>query len=734
MDYSRSPPALPAAATLTAPLPTATTTLNRSTSSARTSPAPATGIDPAWSSPPPTSRDLGLGSLATSPNDPWLGAPPPPGIPPPPFQATAPSPTASTLAMSPSLSAPPPLSPMPRKSSTTTAAGSWLVEKSARGSVDDASVLRAGGGGGSIPLEANSLVWRPLDDRLSLDDVLRQPVLRGAFHRHLVRAYAEENLVFLLRLRELRTMARGEGPAAELPPQRVLMAVRELVVEFFSSESPLELNVSAAIRDELLARAAVVLFPQSPDVSVHSLLPSEMAAMPAMKMEELIRHLFAPAEEHIMQTLHQHFTAFLATRAPSELAPGRALGKPANCSRVLILGAGHCGALMAKMLDRIPCFQVIVVDAKAYMENIPRVVGSLSNPNAHLASMILPHESYVNNGKVYIECVDALYPDHAVLAGGTLKIPFDYCAIATGSEYGSNIKNADNVTASYRLHKLQFEHERLRLARSVLVVGGGQVGVEIAGQIRTQFPDKRVHLVEANSRLLRHNHEAVHYRVLAELEKLGVHVTLNQRLTHVHFNKFMDGAGRGYEADVVFMSTGPVPRVEFLKPHFPHLISRRGVQVEPTMQLPGYPSLFAGGDVTDVCPDKTVVNAERAAITIANNIMVMHRNKLRAANGQAPLPLFTAGHGPTRALMPTSAIRVIALGKVGLCVINGWFVFSHPKLLEWKWAFADGAIRRLQLPGDPIGSRTDSWVRGVAPKPPPTCRDGVCRCQKVEVP
>jgi pyruvate/2-oxoglutarate dehydrogenase complex dihydrolipoamide dehydrogenase (E3) component len=73
--------------------------------------------------------------------------------------------------------------------------------------------------------------------------------------------------------------------------------------------------------------------------------------------------------------------------------------------------------------------------------------------------------------------------------------------IATGSRYPSNIKPTES---SLSFRRKQFKQERKRLSESpkVLVVGGGVVGTEMAGEVMSYFPDVPVELVTRNHCLL----------------------------------------------------------------------------------------------------------------------------------------------------------------------------------------------------------------------------------------
>ncbi len=71
----------------------------------------------------------------------------------------------------------------------------------------------------------------------------------------------------------------------------------------------------------------------------------------------------------------------------------------------------------------------------------------------------------------------------------------------------------------------QAEHKRLLAAPSVLIIGGGIVGVELAGEVVTHMPPgKKVTLVTSRDRLIADKPGHIGERSQAWLEKRGVRV------------------------------------------------------------------------------------------------------------------------------------------------------------------------------------------------------------------
>ena len=72
-------------------------------------------------------------------------------------------------------------------------------------------------------------------------------------------------------------------------------------------------------------------------------------------------------------------------------------------------------------------------------------------------------------------------------------MPFDYCILALGSSYKSTIKTR-NASLEYRWKQLSAQRDLLASSSSVLIIGGGLVGCELATDIADAFPTTKVTL------------------------------------------------------------------------------------------------------------------------------------------------------------------------------------------------------------------------------------------------
>ena len=79
-----------------------------------------------------------------------------------------------------------------------------------------------------------------------------------------------------------------------------------------------------------------------------------------------------------------------------------------------------------------------------------------------------------------VSCVNS---DHieVVTGGGTQRVDFDYLIMATGADYSRPVTpSALEVTLASREASWQKEAAKVKAASSILVLGGGAVGVELA--------------------------------------------------------------------------------------------------------------------------------------------------------------------------------------------------------------------------------------------------------------
>jgi len=156
--------------------------------------------------------------------------------------------------------------------------------------------------------------------------------------------------------------------------------------------------------------------------------------------------------------------------------------------------------------------------------------------------------------------------------------------------------------------------EKIEQSHDILIIGGGPVGVELAGEIGTDYPEKTVTLVHSQTTLLQPNvfQEKLYTRTQEQLEKLNVKIILNDRieLSNIKEVNYIEGrktfttekSKTKITADLTFVCTGARVNNKSLL-HGP-LKSKLNPQtgriiVNNYLQVDGYEHIFAIGDISD---------------------------------------------------------------------------------------------------------------------------------------
>jgi NADH dehydrogenase FAD-containing subunit len=223
------------------------------------------------------------------------------------------------------------------------------------------------------------------------------------------------------------------------------------------------------------------------------------------------------------------------------------------------------------------------------------------------------------------------------------QISYDYLVLATGSTYRSQFKSSDTSTL-YRASQLDDEMEQLKAAKSILIIGGGLVGCELASEISRSYNGinrhrKQITLIESSPSLVPRSTQKQSQNAYNYLQKLGVQVVLGERL--YQFEDFdgdksiyLGASGTRYDSyDKIYFATGTKPSSDILlreTDEFENCIDCNGrICVKTTLQVDhwNYQHVFAGGDVTNVKEEKTGYAATLAGVVIARNICRMEKNK-----------------------------------------------------------------------------------------------------------
>ncbi|KAJ1880280.1 hypothetical protein H4R99_005086 [Coemansia sp. RSA 1722] len=258
---------------------------------------------------------------------------------------------------------------------------------------------------------------------------------------------------------------------------------------------------------------------------------------------------------------------------------------------------------------------------------------------------------------------------HSVVLSDGQIIVYDYLVLATGArnKLPAHIQGPTFADAKQQMARV---YDNVSKAKNILIVGGGPVGVEIAGEIAYAYKDKSVTLVHGAERLLPPNFKpglsngAVH-----KLERLGVKVVLNEKIDipkDVLFDcsvrplSLVGSSGASYSSDLQILTTGITFESDYLHGLETDLkVSLRqpngSIKVKSTLQLDcdALPNVFVPGDVNSLpAGAKYAVKAKEQATSVGNNLVLMIKQGYDEDNKKMPALLDYTGGEMNMTLVP----------------------------------------------------------------------------------
>lgn len=419
--------------------------------------------------------------------------------------------------------------------------------------------------------------------------------------------------------------------------------------------------------------------------------------------------------------------------------------------QVVIVGAGFAGLAAARALARSPC-EVTVVDRRNYHLFQPLLyqVATAALSPADIAWPIRRLMAGQANARVVMGRVTGVdTARRAVQVEGHRDVAYDHLVLATGARHAyfgrddwegvaPGLKKIDDATLIRHRVLIAFERaeaetdaeERRRLLTFV-VIGGGPTGVEMAGSIvelarhtlsmdfrRIDPGSARVVLIEAGPRVLPSFSPDLSASAKAQLERLGVEVRTDSRVTGCDEGG-VDAAGERIEARTIIWGAGVAasPAAKWLGVQGDR-VGR--VPVEPDLTVPGLPEVSVVGDTA------AVMRADGRpvpGVAAAAKQMGTHAGRRIAAllQGQKLPGAFVYKDYGAMATIGRNA-AVAGFGRLRLSGRTAWFLWAlvHVYFLigtrnrlgvaqDWAWTYLTHA-RGARLITEPTGT--------ASPQPP----------------
>lgn len=411
--------------------------------------------------------------------------------------------------------------------------------------------------------------------------------------------------------------------------------------------------------------------------------------------------------------------------------PGLAWPSPeetAALPRVVIVGAGFGGIACARALRHAPV-TVTLVDRNNYHLFQPLLyqVAIAELAPSDIATPVRGLFREQRNAGVLLGTVTGIDTGRREVQVDGRRLPYDYLVLATGAShsyfgrdewarYAPGLKRIEDATEVRRRVLLAFERaeasedeaERAALL-TFLVVGGGPTGVELAGAIaelarfgmeqdfRHIDPRRaRVVLVQSGPRILPPFPESLSARATAALERLGVEVLTDSRVTGIDEHGVRVGEVF-IPARTVLWAAGVVasPAAQWLGV----AADRAGrIEVGPDLSVPEHPAVFAVGDtaLARAWRGEPVPGLAPAAKQGGEHVARVITARVR---GRRPPPPFVYRHQGSLATVGRKA-AVVDFGWIRLSGALAWWLWGLVHvfflvgvrnrvsvMLDWFWAY-----------------------------------------------
>jgi NADH dehydrogenase len=378
----------------------------------------------------------------------------------------------------------------------------------------------------------------------------------------------------------------------------------------------------------------------------------------------------------------------------------------AAAKHIVVLGAGFGGLEFCKQFQS-PEARITLVDRTNHHLFQPLLyqvaTAGLSAPD--IAQPIRGILSGQPNLTVLLENVLDIRLDQKQVVLSESTLTYDYLVLALGGctsyfghpewePFAPGLKSLADAVHIRSQVLLAFEHaeteaapDDLQRLMTIVVVGGGPTGVELAGAfaelarhvLRRDFrridpAHARVILIEAAPRILGNLSPELSASGQRQLEHLGVQVRLNTKVKSISQNRVeLDNGETIHAANIIWaagVSASPLTKKLGVE------LDRAGrIKVNPDLSVPGHPEVFAVGDLALV-PDengKPVPGVSPAAMQMAAHAARIIENE-QAFAGAVARPPFRYWDKGTMATIGRSA-AVAQVGRFEFSGFSAWLAW-----------------------------------------------------------
>lgn len=294
-------------------------------------------------------------------------------------------------------------------------------------------------------------------------------------------------------------------------------------------------------------------------------------------------------------------------------------------SKIVVVGGGIAGIEFIREFEKFDLKEkIVLIEPKDYLEVPYGMLRALVDPIDFGKKVRRRIKDLIHSKHIMSKVVE-LKKDKVILDNGD-SINFDYCILATGSGINgfTELKIREKQSKKDRDIQWKGNSKLLKAANNIAIIGGGVVGVELAGEIKDVYKDKKVTLYNRGDRVLSSLSTSTSKRALNHLNKLGVETKLNSKpvVEKREKNKvILKLNDENIVYDVVYETFGNRFESDFAKKDFINSVNQKNqLIVDDYLKVKDATNIWAIGDINNVDEIKLGFLATKQAKFVAKNL------------------------------------------------------------------------------------------------------------------
>jgi len=293
---------------------------------------------------------------------------------------------------------------------------------------------------------------------------------------------------------------------------------------------------------------------------------------------------------------------------------------------VVIIGAGYGGCHAAANCKKngVP-FKI--VDPKEYFHHC---VGSLRAAvhQEYAPKVAIPLRQAFGENFIQANVQSIDTEGQKVLLEGGQELVYTHLIIAVGS-LGPKPARSTQTTIDGLMAEYKEMSEQISKATKIVVVGGGPVGVEMAGEIRDKYTEPSVTVVSSSEHLISPDFSTKFQTSIKKLlDDANVQVVTGRvkNLSELETNVVKEQTvevvdGEAISADLVISCVGLPPNGEVTKSFLPGSLDENNrIKVNKFLQVEGFTNVYAIGDCCNTPENKMAAYADVHGGIVADSI------------------------------------------------------------------------------------------------------------------